>query len=82
MYELIIKYDQETNKFEVDGPLKHAILCYGMLERAKDIVRAGAGVGVIKAKAEEEEPSQKIEVIDKNDPAVKDLLKTVPGKLS
>lgn len=65
MFEITIKYDEKENLFTVDGPLKHAILCYGMLERAKDVVRTG-----MKKSA--------IEIIDGNDKAVKDLLKTVP----
>jgi hypothetical protein len=65
MYKLTIFYDEEKNVFTVDGPIRHSILCYGMLERAKDVIRAGT-------------KKSPIEIIDSNDKAVKDLLKTVP----
>lgn len=65
MYELIIKYDEENNKLEISGPIKHPLLCYGMLERAKDVIRDSA-------------KKSAIEVIDENDSAVKDLLKNGP----
>lgn len=67
MFELTILYDEEKNIFSVDGPIKHSILCYGMLERAKDVIRAGT-------------KKSPIEIIDSNDKAVKDLLKTKPDK--
>lgn len=66
MFEMTILYDEEKNTFSVDGPVKHKILCYGMLERAKDVIRAG------------NTEKSAIEVINGNDKAVKDLLKTVP----
>lgn len=62
MYTLTIIYDEEENRLVCEGPIKHPVLCYGMLERAKDVIRDS-----IKKSA--------IEVIDKNDSAVKDLLK-------
>lgn len=65
MFEITIFYDEEKNIFTVNGPIEHTILCYGMLERAKDVIRAGV-------------KKSKIEVIDGNDKAVKDLLKTTP----
>jgi len=37
--KLLIKYSPETDELGVFGPMQDKILCYGLLERAKDVVR-------------------------------------------
>ncbi len=37
--KLLIKYSPETDELGVFGPMHDKILCYGLLERAKDVVR-------------------------------------------
>lgn len=39
MFELRIYYDEEKDIFKVSGPIQHPILCYGMLERARDVIK-------------------------------------------
>ena len=39
MFVLKICYDEEKDGFKVEGPIKHPILCYGMLERARDVIK-------------------------------------------
>jgi len=39
MYELTIYYDEEKDVLKVDGPIRHPILCYGMMERARDVIK-------------------------------------------
>jgi hypothetical protein len=37
--QMLITFDTETKQVAVDGPTHELILCYGMLERAKDALR-------------------------------------------
>jgi hypothetical protein len=37
--QIVISLDQVTNKISVNGPIQNKILCYGLLEAAKDAVR-------------------------------------------
>ena len=37
--QLVITFDQITGRVEVNGPINNAMLCYGMLEAAKDSIR-------------------------------------------
>ncbi len=37
---LIIMFDQATGEIGVQGPIGNKFVCYGMLESAKDIIRA------------------------------------------
>ena len=39
MFVLTIMYDEEEDMLKVDGPIKHPILCYGMLGRARDVIK-------------------------------------------
>lgn len=39
MIELKIMFDPQTGQLQVGGPINDKILCYGLLERAKDMVR-------------------------------------------
>lgn len=39
MYKLTITYDEEKNVLGLDGPIRHPVLCYGMLELAKDVIK-------------------------------------------
>jgi len=39
MFTLTIDYDEAKDILKVEGPIKNAILCYGMLERARDIIK-------------------------------------------
>jgi len=68
MFVLTIIYDEEEDMLKVDGPIKHPILCYGMLERARDVIRDYATKNAKK---------KTIEVID---PAVMEQMKK-NGKL-
>jgi len=36
---LVIVFDQMTGAVNVNGPVENALVCYGMLEAAKDAVR-------------------------------------------
>jgi len=38
--QLVITFDQITGRVEVNGPVQNLILCYGMLEAAKDSIRS------------------------------------------
>ena len=37
--QLVITLDQLTGALNVSGPIQSAMLCYGMLETAKDVIR-------------------------------------------
>jgi hypothetical protein len=37
--QLVITFDQMTGALNVNGPIQNALLCYGMLETAKDVIR-------------------------------------------
>lgn len=39
MFTLTITYNPKENTLSVDGPIRDTVLTYGMLERAKDVVR-------------------------------------------
>lgn len=41
--ELHITFDQQTGNVQVTGPLPNKLLCYGMLELAKDVIREFKG---------------------------------------
>ena len=41
--ELHITFDQQTGNVQVTGPLPNKILCYGMLDMAKDVIREFKG---------------------------------------
>ena len=36
---LVITFDQITGQVGVNGPIQNALLCYGILESAKDAIR-------------------------------------------
>lgn len=50
MVKLEIVFDQATGDISVAGPMQNALLCYGMLEVARDII-ARAADGKIDANA-------------------------------
>lgn len=37
--QLVITFDQATGQINVNGPLDNAVLCFGMMEAAKDSIR-------------------------------------------
>jgi hypothetical protein len=37
--QLVITFDQLSGAVNVTGPMQNALLCYGMLETAKDVIR-------------------------------------------
>ena len=37
---ITITFDMETGALNVNGPMQDKVLCYGMLELAKDVIRA------------------------------------------
>jgi hypothetical protein len=37
--QLVITFDQMTGAINVNGPIQNLVLCYGMLESAKDVIR-------------------------------------------
>lgn len=39
-FTLTLLFDARTGHLKVEGPIHMTVLCYGMLERAKDIVRS------------------------------------------
>lgn len=38
--QLVITFDQISGQVNVSGPINNAMLCYGMLEAAKDSIRS------------------------------------------
>jgi hypothetical protein len=36
MIQLTIKYEESTGRIEVTGPIKNKILCYGLMELARE----------------------------------------------
>ena len=41
--QLIIEFDPETGNVQTNGPLDNRMLCYGMLEMAREILVKRAG---------------------------------------
>ena len=37
---ITITFDMQTGALNVNGPMQDKVLCYGMLELAKDVIRA------------------------------------------
>jgi hypothetical protein len=37
--QLVITMDQLTGALNVTGPIQNAVICFGMLEAAKDVIR-------------------------------------------
>ena len=36
---LTIKFTPASDEFRVNGPIENMVLCYGMLERARDVIK-------------------------------------------
>jgi hypothetical protein len=37
--QLVITFDQVTGALNVTGPIQNAVICFGMMEAAKDVIR-------------------------------------------
>lgn len=39
MIQLTITLDEKTGQLQVSGPIENRMLCYGMMDLAKDVIR-------------------------------------------
>ena len=47
MINLTILLNEQTGELQVHGPVQNKILCYGLLEMARDVVKEFKGGGII-----------------------------------